>query len=108
MVVIVAVESHHHHDEGDAEAFDQLIDRVGWVREPKRSLCRRAYEENPEGFAALIDEALAGRHPPSLLIWLVKRGEHRRALARRRPVVCPTCETGGGLHVDGCPEADAA
>jgi hypothetical protein len=105
---------------GFSEAeFDKLIALVGRIREPARSRCRRAYLENPEGFAYIVGEALAGDKPAGLLVWLVRQGEHRHgppftpadienvgALIREHRV-CASCGIGGGRHVDGC-EAAAA
>jgi hypothetical protein len=109
--------------EHDFAEFDRLIARVGRIREPARSRCRRAYMENPEGFAYIVGEALAGHRPPALLVWFVRQGEHRHGppLARgvnltardlieeaqrlADPTVCASCGIGGGRHVDGCEEA---
>lgn len=71
-----------------------------------RSDCIRAFEENPEGFRSCAARALRkGKSPLGLLVKMVQQGQHRIPAAA---TVCPSCETGGGRHVNGCPEARAA
>jgi hypothetical protein len=68
---------------GEKDEFDRLIALVGWVREPSRSRLWRAYLENPDGFAYIVSEALAGDKPAGLLVWFAKQGEHRHGPPRR-------------------------
>jgi hypothetical protein len=98
-----------------------------------RQVCLAAYEENPEGFRLIAEEARvrAARNELGLLVRMVLDGDHRippgrieairlghaKLNGRRapRPIVpspppppCPSCGTGGGEHVADCPTLEEA
>ena len=72
-----------------ADAFDELVKPLGLVG-PNRDICRDAYVEAPDEFAALVDAALLrGRLPAALLVRMVKAGDHRKHAARSASPVQP-------------------
>jgi hypothetical protein len=106
--------------------IEELEDFTGRrVRGEARSLFLEEFAKSPGGFARCLRSALhrARLNPIGLLVTMIRDGEHllkgrarvddrarmRDAGSTPPPVaVCLHCETGGGLHVDGCPEATAA
>jgi hypothetical protein len=59
------------------EEFVRLVSRFGQHSASQRERWRQAYAESGEGFARIVEDALAGRRPAALLDVLVQNGQHR-------------------------------
>jgi hypothetical protein len=71
----------------ETEAFLELVDSLEVASHGRplegagRAKCLRAFSEAPRGFGIVADRAIeeGRKNPIGLLIWMVERGQHRKA-----------------------------
>jgi hypothetical protein len=110
-----------HDDEvGDRGELEDLLAPFGDLTSAQHATVEAAWNERPEGVHALANEARGARvrSRTGLFMSRINDGAHRTIKAKPpfaalvdTPApngnlgVCPECEIGGGLHIEGCPAA---